>query len=41
VKRAGADKAALVGQILGDAFSADPVMRWISADPEFPKWAGL
>ena len=38
VKRAGADEAALVGEILGDAFGADPVMRWISADPEFPKW---
>lgn len=38
VKRAGADKAALVGEILGDAFGADPVMRWICADPEFPKW---
>lgn len=38
VKRAGADGAALVGKILGDAFSADPVMSWISPDPEYPRW---
>lgn len=38
VKRAGADEAALVGEILGDAFGADPLMRWISPDPEYPRW---
>lgn len=38
VKRAGADDAALVGEILGDAFGADPVARWITPDPEYPKW---
>jgi len=38
VKRAGQDEAALVGEILADAFSGDPVMTWISRDPEFPKW---
>ena len=39
VKIAGADQAALVGEILADAFSRDPVMTWISRDPDFPKWA--
>ena len=38
VKRAGSDEAALVGEILGDAFSEDPLMRWISPDPEYPRW---
>jgi ribosomal protein S18 acetylase RimI-like enzyme len=38
VKRAGMDEAALVGEILGDAFGADPVGKWISPDPEYPKW---
>jgi len=38
VKRAGADEAALVGEILGDAFGDDPLMRWISPDPEYPRW---
>ena len=38
VKRAGADEAALVGEILGGAFGADPVIRWISRDPSYPKW---
>jgi GNAT superfamily N-acetyltransferase len=38
VKRAGADEVALVGEILGDAFGADPVMRWISPDPEYSRW---
>jgi len=39
VKRAGADEAALVGKILGEAFSDDPVMRWISPDPTYPRWS--
>ena len=38
VKRAGADEAASVGEILGDAFGADPVTRWISPKPEYPRW---
>lgn len=38
VKRAGADEAALVGDILGDAFGEDPLMRWISPDPDYPRW---
>ncbi len=38
VKRAGADDTALVGEILGDAFSGDPVARWITPNPEYPKW---
>lgn len=38
VKRAGREEAALVGEILADAFSADPVGSWISPDPEYPKW---
>lgn len=37
-KRAGADEAALVGEILGDAFGADPVGKWISDNPEYTKW---
>ena len=32
VKKAGSDQAALVGEILGEAFSGDPVMTWISPD---------
>jgi len=38
VRRAGADDAALVGEILGDAFDSDPVGKWISGDPEYPRW---
>lgn len=38
VKRAGADKAALVGEILGEAFGEDPLMRWLSPDSEYPRW---
>jgi len=38
VKRAGVDDTALVGEILGDAFGADPVARWITPNPEYPKW---
>ena len=38
VKRAGADDAALVGEILGEAFGADPVARWITPNPEYPRW---
>ena len=38
VKKAGADDAALVGEIMADAFSNDPVGNWISPDPEYPKW---
>jgi ribosomal protein S18 acetylase RimI-like enzyme len=38
VKRAGADDTALVGEILGDAFVGDPVARWITPNPEYPKW---
>ena len=39
VKKAGSDQVALVGEILGDAFSGDPAMTWISPDPQYPKWA--
>ncbi|MHC4325326.1 MAG: GNAT family N-acetyltransferase [Planctomycetota bacterium] len=38
VKRARADEAASVGEILGDAFAGDPVGKWISPDPEYPRW---
>ena len=38
VKKAGADDTALVGEIMADAFSADPVGKWISPDPEYPRW---
>ena len=38
VKKADADDAALVGEIMADAFSADPVGKWISPDPEYPIW---
>jgi len=38
VKRAGADDAASVGEILGDALGTDPMMKWISPDPEYPRW---
>jgi len=38
VKRAGEDEAASVGEILGDAFDADPVARWITPNQEYPKW---
>jgi len=38
VTRAGRDEAALVGEILADAFGGDPVGSWISPDPEYPRW---
>ncbi len=38
VKRAGREEAALVGEILADAFAADPVGKWICPDPEYPRW---
>jgi ribosomal protein S18 acetylase RimI-like enzyme len=38
VKKAGADDTALVGEIMADAFSEDPVGKWISPDPEYPGW---
>jgi len=38
VARAGRDEAALVGEILADAFGGDPVGSWISPDPEYPRW---
>ena len=38
VKKASADDTALVGEIMTDAFSADPVGKWISSDPEYPRW---
>ena len=38
VKRAGENDASLVGEILADAFGADPLMSWISPDPEYPRW---
>jgi ribosomal protein S18 acetylase RimI-like enzyme len=38
VTRAGPDEAAQVAQVLADAFGDDPVGRWISPDPEFPRW---
>ena len=38
VKKAGMDEATLVGEILGEAFSVDPLMKWISPDPEYPRW---
>jgi ribosomal protein S18 acetylase RimI-like enzyme len=38
VMRAGPEDAALVGEILADAFGADPVGKWICPDPEYPRW---
>ena len=38
VKKADSDQVALVGEILGDAFSEDPLMRWISPNREYPRW---
>jgi len=38
VKRAEPDQAALVAEILAEAFSADPVGKWICGDPEYPAW---
>ena len=38
VRRAGRQEAALVAAILVDAFSSDPVSRWISSKPEFLSW---
>jgi len=38
VRRAGANEADSVGEILGDAFSSDPVARWITPNPEYPRW---
>ena len=38
VKRAGADEAASIGDILGDAFGANQVIKWISPNPEYPRW---
>jgi ribosomal protein S18 acetylase RimI-like enzyme len=38
VKKASADDAALVGEIMADAFGADPVGKWISPNPEYPRW---
>ena len=38
VKKVGYNQAALVGEIFGDAFSEDPLMRWIPPDPEYPRW---
>lgn len=38
VRKAAVDEAALVGEILGDAFDGDPVGRWFSGDPGFSAW---
>jgi ribosomal protein S18 acetylase RimI-like enzyme len=38
VKKVSADDAALVGEIMADAFSDDPVGKWISSNPEYPRW---
>jgi len=38
VKRAGPEDAALVGEILADAFAGDPVGKWICPDPGYPRW---
>jgi ribosomal protein S18 acetylase RimI-like enzyme len=32
------EDAAVVGEILGDAFDGDPVGKWISPDPKYTKW---
>lgn len=39
MKIAGLDKGGLVGDILADAFNGDPVVTWISRDPDYPKWS--
>ena len=38
IKRAGPDEAILVGEILGEAFVGDPLMKWICPDPDYPRW---
>ncbi|MHC4330377.1 MAG: GNAT family N-acetyltransferase [Planctomycetota bacterium] len=38
ITRTGPQDAALVGEILADAFGADPVGKWISPNSEYSKW---
>ena len=38
IRKANADDAAQVAEILSDAFSDDPVGKWISPNPDYPKW---
>lgn len=38
VTRAEPEDAALIGEILADAFGTDPVGKWICPDPEYPRW---
>jgi ribosomal protein S18 acetylase RimI-like enzyme len=38
VKPVGPRQVGLVVEILADAFAADPVMTWISRDPQYPRW---
>jgi len=38
VARAGPEEATRVGEILAEAFAADPVGKWICPDPAYPAW---
>ena len=38
IKKACIDDTAQVAEILSDAFSDDPVGKWISPNPEYPRW---
>ncbi len=38
VRRARPEDTAVIGEIFADAFSADPVGRWICSDPAYPRW---